>query len=656
MQFRLPPGRKERHRKQVILFGIAVLLPALLLLIYTLHLGRQDRELRQRRAQEVQSVTAQAIGRLLADHLNQTSLNLLRTLSDVPSLTLRRAFDQPDILFVSRLEGDRLWLPWELIPRGSLDTAGEYSVLVAKGRREEFQRARPLRAAQLYRRAHGVAVGNRQKHHAKLLEIRALSKAGHDEETLDLSRSMLALPADQRDEYGIPYCMFAAERLSSKPEEIPAVLERLETLTAENLWLPPPAYFLALDVLVGSESAASGSDIVPFWARLKDWTERSLELQRKLTGLTGWAAGVAARDFSPSGPGRALSWEAFGEMPWIIGLIGSDPGAVPYVMAFEGPEALAASLGSAGDLSFPGECVLAGDGKADAIRLDSPFSGLSLVFSEESPEAWAGSSLPTPVFYWLALILVMSVTVFGMYLLLRDVRREMRLADLRSQFVSSVSHELKTPLTAIRMFSESLRIGKTKKPEVQAEYLDTIVGESERLSRLLNNVLDFTKIEQGTRSYLRDPLSLEKVLDDSVKAIAFPLKQQGFVLSREIDPGLPDIIGDRDALEQAVLNLLHNAIKFSGDNRKITLRLFRKENEAVIQVSDMGIGIKPENRQRIFEKYFRESYQRERKIPGTGLGLTIVGHIVYGHNGRIEVESEPKRGSTFSIYLRLEEE
>jgi signal transduction histidine kinase len=231
----------------------------------------------------------------------------------------------------------------------------------------------------------------------------------------------------------------------------------------------------------------------------------------------------------------------------------------------------------------------------------------------------------------------------------------LRLAALRSQFVSSVSHELRTPLAAIRMFAETLRMGRTSGPQAQAEYLDTIVNESERLTRLLDNVLDFSKIERGERIYRRETVSLSEVVRAAARTLHYPLSNQGFKLQVEIDSSLPPVSADIDAIEQAVLNLLTNAMKYSGDSREIDLRLMRKDGDAVIQVRDHGIGIPAGEQARIFQKFYRIPTPENHQVPGTGLGLTVVDHIAKAHGGRVEVESSPGRGSTFSIFLPLEE-
>jgi signal transduction histidine kinase len=252
--------------------------------------------------------------------------------------------------------------------------------------------------------------------------------------------------------------------------------------------------------------------------------------------------------------------------------------------------------------------------------------------------------------------LVVALTFFGAYLLLRDVRRDLKLAEMRSQFVSSVSHELKTPLTSIRMFAETLRLQRSKDPAAREEYLDTIVKESERLSRLLNNVLDFSKIEQGKKVYRPAPASLAEIIQETTRAMEYPLKQQGFSLSIECEENLPDVDVDRDGLEQALMNLLSNAMKYSGNSREIGLKLQKKEPWAVIHVIDKGVGIDQSEQKRIFDKFYRVASPENDRLPGTGLGLALVLHFIKAHRGRIEVESSSGRGSTFSLYLPLEQE
>ncbi len=259
-----------------------------------------------------------------------------------------------------------------------------------------------------------------------------------------------------------------------------------------------------------------------------------------------------------------------------------------------------------------------------------------------------------PSLYAAGIALILVFTMVAGYLLLRDVSREIEVAEMRSHFVASVSHELKTPLTAIRMFAETLAMDRAPDERTRSEYLQTVVNESERLSRLVDNVLDFSRIEKGSKIYRMQRVSLGDVIRAAAMAMQYPLSQHGFILNVSIEEALPPVLADADALEQAVLNLLANAMKYSGDAREIDLRLMHSESEAVINVVDRGIGIAEEDQPRIFEKFYRVRSVHSDRVAGTGLGLTLATHIVKAHGGRLHVSSKPGNGSTFSIYLPLE--
>jgi signal transduction histidine kinase len=287
------------------------------------------------------------------------------------------------------------------------------------------------------------------------------------------------------------------------------------------------------------------------------------------------------------------------------------------------------------------------------------FPGLSVAFGPgDDAETLTGLSGQRSL-YSLSLFFVVMLTFLGAFFLWRDTRRETRIAELRSQFVSSVSHELKTPLTSIRMFAETLQMSDETgagNPKMRAEYLDTIVNETERLTRLLNNVLDFSRIERGQKNYHMEPALLPDVIDAAVRTMRFPLLEQDFHLKVDVADDIPAMPVDRDAIEQAVLNLLSNAMKYSGKSRDIELRLCRRNGSALIQVSDHGIGIPVDQQRRIFEKFYRAPTKENKAISGTGLGLALVAHIAEAHGGAVEVESVPGEGSTFSIRIPLNDD
>ena len=364
--------------------------------------------------------------------------------------------------------------------------------------------------------------------------------------------------------------------------------------------------------------------------------EQALALQEAFPSL-------AARFATNTDPGANPVWAPFGERPstWLVALA---PGE--RVVAIRADRFLA-SLPAVRDLSL--DIAVNAGGEA----LGPEFPGLSLSFSGGATGALAGPSVLQRSFYTAVLVVVVSMTLLGAYLFWRDVRREVALAEMRSQFVSSVSHELKTPLTAIRMFAETLLLGRSERPGTREDYLETIVNESERLTRLLNNVLDFSKIEQGKKLYRLEPQSLGAIVRSAARTMHYPLAQQGFDLRVSIDDRVPPVAADADAVEQAILNLLSNAMKYSGQSRSIALQVRRDGDWALVSVTDCGLGIPPHERGRIFEKFYRIGGAEREGIPGTGLGLTLVEHVACGHGGEVKVESVPGEGSTFSIVLPL---
>jgi len=243
--------------------------------------------------------------------------------------------------------------------------------------------------------------------------------------------------------------------------------------------------------------------------------------------------------------------------------------------------------------------------------------------------------------------------------LIREQLESERLEELnklKSYFVSSVSHELKTPLTSIKMFSELLQNKNNISKEKSNEYLRIIEGESERLRRLIDNVLNSAKIEKGIKTYELISASLNNIVEQAVSSVEYQFKIAKVTLKKEICKEKLLIKADPDAVEEAVLNLLSNAIKYSSAKTKSTITTFVQNGYAVVEVKDEGAGIADEDLKNIFDPFFRTKKTKIVKAEGTGLGLAIVQHIIEAHNGKIDVKSEVGKGSTFSISFPLSEE
>lgn len=240
--------------------------------------------------------------------------------------------------------------------------------------------------------------------------------------------------------------------------------------------------------------------------------------------------------------------------------------------------------------------------------------------------------------------------VFGA---LRNVAKELALSDMRSNFVARVSHELRTPLGLIRLFAETMELDRIKDEQTKKEYLHAITKESERLTHLINNILNFSQIESQKKQYNLTPCSVEDIIFETVDAMQYHFQRHDMNVEMDIESDPPDVLCDPEALSQALYNILSNAVKYSGDGMSIDVRAFQENDEVVIEVADQGIGIAKENQRKIFQEFYRVNDPRVQETGGSGLGLAVVQHIIDGHHGRLSVESNPDEGSTFTIRLPI---
>jgi two-component system phosphate regulon sensor histidine kinase PhoR len=247
-----------------------------------------------------------------------------------------------------------------------------------------------------------------------------------------------------------------------------------------------------------------------------------------------------------------------------------------------------------------------------------------------------------------------TVILGGLGFLGYAIRRERRLNELKSEFISNVSHELKTPLSIISMFGEMLAEGRTKSAEQAHEYAEIIWRESVRLGRLIDNVLDFAKIERGMGVYEFAEADLGEVVDRAIELSGRRVAAAEMVLTAEIDPDLPPVQLDANAFTLAVLNLIDNAIKYAADGKKIHVTLAQRGERVVLAVRDFGPGLDPEEHERIFERFYRARSIRLKPIRGSGIGLALVQHIARAHGGEASVESIPGQGSTFRISIPVD--
>jgi len=242
----------------------------------------------------------------------------------------------------------------------------------------------------------------------------------------------------------------------------------------------------------------------------------------------------------------------------------------------------------------------------------------------------------------------------GMFLTYRSVARELALAKLKSDFVSNVSHELRTPLALIRLYAETLEMGRISSSGKQHEYYEIIRKESERLTSLINNILDFSRIESGKKEYNFRETNVADLVRDTLEAYRFEIEQNGFKFEQKIASDLPPLMVDREAIARSLLNLVNNALKYSPKEKYLGVNLYHDNGTVNLEVVDHGIGIPSKEQSKIFEKFYRVGDPLVHNTKGSGLGLSLVSHIVQAHGGEVAVQSEPGHGSKFIITLPMQ--
>ena len=301
--------------------------------------------------------------------------------------------------------------------------------------------------------------------------------------------------------------------------------------------------------------------------------------------------------------------------------------------------------------------LLAGDDsrKGQLMAQERAPSGLEalvqlfLVKPEVIDEAVAGQRhvyLTTGAFTMLLVLAIAATAAMA-------VSRQIRLQELKSTSVAIVAHELRTPLASMRMLVDTLREGRYRDDKQLREYLDLIAGENERLRRIAENFLAFSRLERGRAALELGPVAPHAVAAQAVAPFAARLAAPGCTFTLEVPDTLPEIRADREALAQVLANLLDNALKYTGEERRIALRAYKSGAVLAFTVEDNGIGIAADQRGEIFEPFHQVDQRLSRTREGAGLGLAIVQRIVKAHGGEITVAGEPGKGSVFTVKIPL---
>lgn len=643
-------------KRRLALVTLAVVIPSLALIGLGVGLILQESQLEKTRRTEAYESTFQSFAISLEQIAGKNRDEAAKHTRDRGWSSTELNFDD-SVILVARVVGGELLLPWQLSGEAELFDrrihAGVFGRALLRAERLEYTNGSARQAVRAYRTAAASTKNTLQQAYAQLSLARALEKSEFEEEADVVRSDLLKLPVHIADDFGVPLALYAAQQLAPDRRYADTLAVHLLSYARLPLHFSPQAAYLYRAIYDTLRSVA---------ARTTD-PEADPVVGRRLDVIGGYAQSTLSsirlqEDFRSVFP-RLISqtgergFTLYANDRWLL-TIASDTTSTGESLVVLDATAVVQEAAESLLLAESGYdvTVLSSESSPPNRWLGPSFQGIYAQLSVTGTLGDERGLMSRISFIILAMALVLGLTTLGFYLWWRDTRRELVTAKLRSDFVSSVSHELKTPLTSIRMFAETLRF-RSPPTEIHDEYLDTIINESGRLTRLLNNVLDFSKIDKGAKIYHLKPIALQQVVSAALEAMEYPFRAQNFQVQTEIDESEIRVNADPDALEQVLLNLLTNAMKFSGDRREILVGIRKNRENAELWVTDWGIGIESKDLEHIFESYYRAENVVKTRVPGTGLGLSLVRHAIEGHEGQIEVTSKPGHGSTFTIKLPL---
>jgi len=256
-------------------------------------------------------------------------------------------------------------------------------------------------------------------------------------------------------------------------------------------------------------------------------------------------------------------------------------------------------------------------------------------------------------FYFWTILTILVLLTFGTVLVVRTIAHEMEVLRIKSDFVSSVSHEFKTPITSIKALIERLQQGKVKSSHKKKEYYSVISQDADKLSSLVRNILDFSKVEEGRSEYILKETDVAQLVKDEIENFERDKIYAGIKIDLQISPNIPRIYVDRESFSLALNNLLENAVKFSLGKKEIFVKVRKDAANIIIEIEDKGMGISSSEMDKIFDKFYQGKSATQQSIKGTGLGLTLVKHVMDAHEGKVLVKSKIGQGSTFSLVFPI---
>lgn len=704
----------HQRRRIVLLFGAGIVLPSLLLAYLAFRGVQNDRALVEKERLEETRRTADRVLKTVDIGITGVETALLNIVADQSGTTspdtaaalekqtagnplIEQVFylqDLKDIHFpIARL----LYLPDGRREAGPspLAAPGESAGFQA-AQRLEFRDKNHPRALAAYRKAMGGASNPRLAGMILNAIARVQKKSGLLKEAVSTYESIARDHGGTVIPGGLPLGPSAAlevcllyRELKDIPKSLQLSLGLYRSLVRRE-WTLERGEFeffagrakdLITELIAGPPP---GVDLAPFQREFRDLENEEAESRKSTERIIVFEAGAAPvlRDKTKTAAGPGLPEPLFarlaldiGNLPYLVSIERrtprpGSPVARAWGIIIDAEQFRENILGPALRDSFPagetswvvksrdGTIILSSENPAAgpaAFRTNfvSNFPDWAMEFHQPPPRLIKTFLLSRRGLYSFVFLLIAGILVFGLVLTTRAVSHELELARMKSDFVSTVSHEFKSPLTSIRQLAEMLQSGRVPSEERRQKYYDVLLEQSERLALLTDNILSLAKIEEGLAEFTFETTDISALLTDVVKSIQERVHHEGFDVGLSIEGALPRLAVDRAALSQAVTNLIDNAIKYSGDSRKISVSASLEEQTVMITVRDFGIGIKEEDIDRVFERFYRGGDELTRTVKGSGLGLTLVKEIVEAHRGKVHVESESGKGSMFSIWLPL---
>jgi signal transduction histidine kinase/tetratricopeptide (TPR) repeat protein len=640
--------RPMRATKRLLaIFIITILAPGLILGFFGLRAFRQEKRLAEQQIRERLAVAAESMGRLLDLELRswqQAAGELARAgpaNRDTWPERLRRTLAEPGAAVVLFRNGDRV----ESLPAGQLlyalsedpdpsSTTNALSPLIVRAEALEWREKKYNEAIAIYRRLLESSISGQR---AAILHrlARNLKKAGQVEEALHTFRLLEKEPRTQLE--SLPsdlVALYEMTSLETGPTRSSGALRFYQDLVRGRWRLQKSSYIFyseqAREWLTGVDTAHLIEE-EQWKLELSLFAEQFMDAPRSFatdegTFLAFWSAEpFAAILFREPFVGSVLSPVASDDFEFTL-------------------------LAPSGRPLIKGEIAEREPLVTQTLR--SAELPLRLRLWPKNPAALYASLNRRQNLYLGMLATVVVLLAFGGYLTVRTLKSELTIAQMKSDFVATVSHEFRSPLAGINQLGEMLRDGRVRDESRRQEYYEMIVAETGRLRRLVENVLDFSRMEDGRKQYRFEPIEAAEWLRELTDDFRTQVAATGFAIEAEIPDRLPAIVADRETLTTAVHNLLDNAVKYSRDSNTVQLKADADAESISISVRDEGIGIRAEDQPRIFEKFYRGGGEVARQVKGVGLGLNLVQHIVDAHGGSISVQSKEGKGTTFTIRLK----